>query len=125
MIDGIQHIAVVSDDPRRRALLQSFLRDLKGSVVDATNETDALHLVQALKPKVLVIDHPLTKPTSEQLCRSVKHDAANRGTMVLLVGNMGSLQFDAQALIESGIDDCCTPVADEVRKRVEILLQFP
>lgn len=118
-------VLVVGDDPRHRELLQSYLQGLTGTTLVAAHGADGVRLAQALRPKVLVIDYPLVHCAAEDLCSAVKRDSANARLKVLLVGDLGSPDFNVEAMIESGADDCCPLVKDEFRKRVQILLQFP
>ena len=117
-----QQVLVVGNDAQRRKLLESYLQDFEGTAIVAARGVDGFHLVKALKPKVLVVDCPFGDLAGEDLCRAAKQDSANTGMMVIFVGDFGSPDFDIEAMIESGADDCCPPIKNEFRKRVPILL---
>ena len=72
-------VVVVDDEPDARGLLRRLLEDCEAKVFDAANAADALELVQAQRPDVLVSDIGMPVEDGYTLIRRLRNLPAEQG----------------------------------------------
>jgi signal transduction histidine kinase/ActR/RegA family two-component response regulator len=77
-LDGVK-VLVVDDEPDARALVKRLLEDRRATVVLAGSAADALSLLRAERPTVLVTDIGMPGEDGYALLRSVRALGADRG----------------------------------------------
>ena len=80
-IEGVK-VLIVDDEPDARALVKRLLEDCKAQVVTAASAAEALHLMRAEKPDVLVCDIGMPGEDGYSLIRQVRAMGAGNGGSV-------------------------------------------
>jgi len=86
MEQGMRSIVVADDDPGVRQLIKTIL-ELDGSyqVVEAENGSEALRLVQAEHPALVVLDRRMPGLTGDEVCSALRHQPATCELPVVMV----------------------------------------
>jgi two-component system, OmpR family, response regulator MprA len=95
-------VLIVDDDPKLLKMLQRTLAYENLNVLTATNGLEALPLVQAQQPDLLVVDWMMPKMDGLALVRRLR-DEENR-TLVLMLTARDAIENRVEGL-ESGADD--------------------
>jgi two-component system phosphate regulon response regulator PhoB len=99
-----KRILVVDDQPDLRLLIRLTLRQL-GEVVQAESAEQALAVIAAARPELVVLDVWLGHGQSGiDLCRSLRADPATGGLRIILLSANGQ-QSDITAGLAAGADD--------------------
>lgn len=116
-------ILIVDDHEQNIELLEAYLDELGGSVRSARDGLEALRLIEAKKPRLILLDVMMPKMSGFQLCRKLKADAATRDIRVIMITALGEESDKARAA-DCGADDFLTkPVAKpDLLDRVRLML---
>lgn len=99
-------ILIVDDEPHIRLLLEQTLEQLEQhdiEIATATNGVDALKVIQADRPAVVLLDVMMPVMNGFEVCKAVKADAALRGTFVVMLTAKGQ-ELDRATGVEVGAD---------------------
>jgi two-component system alkaline phosphatase synthesis response regulator PhoP len=116
-------ILIVDDHEQNIELLEAYLDELGGSVRSARDGLEALRLIEARKPRLILLDVMMPKMSGFQLCRKLKADAATRDIRVIMITALGE-ESDRARATDCGADDFLTkPVAKpDLLDRVRLML---
>jgi DNA-binding response OmpR family regulator len=96
-------IVLAEDDSDLRAVYATFLRSAGITVLEATNGREALDLVRARRPDLLLLDIWMPVLNGFEVLDGLRHDAAAGHTKVVML----SCQADADARLECfGVGAC-------------------
>lgn len=117
-------ILIVEDDPGIRELLQVWLQEAGYRTREAASGPEALDLLQAERPELIVLDLMLPGMSGIQFCKRLKQDPALGNIPVLVVTALRELSTK-EAALESGADDFVVkPISENaLLPRVKALLQ--
>src|SRR5215813_6348687 len=99
-------ILIVDDEPHLRMLIQQTLEELEDQGVEllmAADGQQALEMIEAEQPKLVLLDVMMPKKNGFDVCRAVKHELGMGGTYVILLTAKGQ-EFDRQRGQEVGAD---------------------
>ncbi len=97
-------ILVVDDDQRNVRLMESILRTQGYPVVRAYDGEEALRLIDAEKPDLVLLDVMMPKMSGFEVCQRLKGRYETRLLPVIMVTALNALEDKVQAL-EIGADD--------------------
>jgi class 3 adenylate cyclase/CheY-like chemotaxis protein len=97
-------ILVVDDDPASRRLLEVRLRSLAGHLRVARDGQEALQVVDAFRPDVILLDYMMPKVSGIEVIRRLKEDERFKSIPVILITARGSQQ-DKVTGLNAGADD--------------------
>ncbi len=97
-------ILVVDDDQRNVRLMESILRTNGYRVLKAYNGEDALRIVDADKPDLILLDVMMPKMSGFELCQRLKGRYETRLLPIIMITALNALEDKVQAL-EIGADD--------------------
>ncbi len=97
-------ILVVDDDQRNVRLMESILRSNGYPVVKAFDGEEALRLIDAEKPDLVLLDVMMPKMSGFEVCQRLKGRYETRLLPVIMVTALNALEDKVQAL-EIGADD--------------------
>jgi diguanylate cyclase (GGDEF)-like protein len=128
LIDGLTHsksrILVVDDDPDCRAILKTGLEFKQYDVMQASNGVEALALVAAGPPDLIILDVMMPKMDGLEVCRRLRGSFKTNTIPVLMLTARAEVEARVQGLAE-GADDYLPKPFDmrELLARVEMLLR--
>jgi len=89
-------IVLAEDDADLRALYAAYLRSAGFQVLEAPDGQQALHLVRAHRPPLLLLDIWMPVMNGFEVLDSLRHDAAAASTKVVMLSCLG----DADARLQ-------------------------
>ena len=95
---------IIDDDADFRALMAEVLRGEGWSVWTADNGDQGLELAREHRPRVVVCDLLMPRGNGFQVCRSLRSDAQQRTTRILITSGR-AYDSDRKAALEAGADD--------------------
>jgi signal transduction histidine kinase len=118
------HILVVEDDEKSRRLLHDFLKTYGYLMSEAVDGEEALRLINANPPDLILLDVMMPKLDGFDVCRQLKEDARTQAIPVLLVTALSD-RADRLRGIAAGATDFITKPVDtlEVLFRVRNALR--
>ncbi|HYM24110.1 MAG TPA: HD domain-containing phosphohydrolase [Vicinamibacterales bacterium] len=124
-MSGIGRVLVVDDETPNRNLLARFLKADGYETFEASNGAEALSVVAAHPPDVVLSDVNMPGVDGFSLCRSIKAGQHSRFVPVVLMTGMGSRE-SRLAGIHAGADDFLRKPVDrqELRARVKSLVRL-
>jgi adenylate cyclase len=117
-------ILVVDDDPKNCKLLQAVLAPLGYTVNSAKSGPEALDLIAAEPPDLVLLDIVMPQLSGYEVCRKLRDAAATRALPVIMLTSSGDQ--DKVSAIEAGADDFIARPFDqmELLARVRSLLRI-
>lgn len=97
-------ILVVDDDQQNLELVQAYLEDIDCRTVAARDGIEALDLVAAAKPDLILLDVMMPKMSGFEVCRRLKDDPDTSTIPVIMVTALNEFG-DIERGIDSGTDD--------------------
>ncbi len=114
-------VLLVEDNPQHLELLEAYLEgvpDLR--VVSACNGQDAMAMVAAESPDLILLDIMMPKMSGFEVCKRIKNDPKTRDIIVVMVTAL-SETGDVERAAECGTDDYLSKPVD--RKALVELVQ--
>ncbi|MCL5280234.1 MAG: response regulator [Planctomycetes bacterium] len=97
-------ILVVDDDQQNLELVQAYLEDIECETVAARDGIEALELVAAAKPDLILLDVMMPKMSGFEVCRRLKSAPDTSTIPVIMVTALNEFG-DIERGIDSGTDD--------------------
>ena len=121
-------VLVVDDEDHIRMLIEQTLEDLEDEGVEllfANNGEDALNLIKAEKPELVLLDVMMPRMNGMDVCRHVKSDQNLKETHIIILTAKGQ-EMDKQKGVEVGANQYMTKPfdPDELLETVEGILQL-
>lgn len=104
-------VLIVDDDPLSRELLRDCLEPLGVDILQARDGVEALHIMERVKPQLMLVDIQMPRMDGFELLRRVRADKATASVAVLAVSAF-AMAGDAERALARGFDHYITkPVA--------------
>ncbi len=100
-------ILVVDDHEQNLELIQAYLEDLGCTVRTSADALEALAMIEAEVPDLIILDVMMPRMSGYQLCHRVKSDPATREVPIVMVTALSEVS-DVERAVESGADDFLT-----------------
>ena len=97
-------VLVVDDNVQNRELLAVYLESIPVRVQAVGDGVEALDLIAAEPPDLILLDIMMPKMSGFEVCRKLKTDPATREIPVIMVTALRELG-DIERAVESGTDD--------------------
>ena len=98
-----KRVLIADDEPNIVASLEFLMEQAGYEVKVATNGQEALDLVEAFRPDLVLLDVMMPVKNGYEVCQSLKSDPATRGVKVVMLSAKGRDVEVAKAL-ELGAD---------------------
>lgn len=117
-------ILVADDDPDLRDILRSTLEPAGFSVIEAADGDQALQLVRAQPPDLVILDYQMPQLTGPQVCERLKQDLLLRHLPVILLTGKSEVQDKVEG-INAGADDYVVKPfePEELLARIQMVLR--
>lgn len=118
-------VLVVDDNPLNIELLDAYLKSSGYEISTATNGKEALALINANPPDLILLDIMMPEIDGYEVCRRVKSDPSSRTIPIILLTALHDVQ-DRITGIEAGCDDFISKPFNniELLTRVKSLLRI-
>jgi adenylate cyclase len=118
-------VLVVDDDAASRRLLEVRLRGMDCEVMMASDGEEALQMVDAFHPDVILLDYMMPKLSGIEVVRRLKEDERYKAIPVILITARGS-QEDKITGLDAGADDYVVKPVEpfELLARVRSMLRL-
>lgn len=97
-------ILVVDDNEQNLELIEAYLDGVGADVRRALDGLEALKLIEAKLPDLILLDVMMPRMSGFQLCRKLKGAAATKGVPIVMVTALGDVA-DVERAREAGADD--------------------
>ena len=97
-------VLIVDDDPAVLRLLEKYVTENGHEVLRATNGRDALELVLAEAPPIVITDWMMPEMDGVELCRALRQHEGVRFVYIIIVTAHSEIDRVAEAF-EAGVDD--------------------
>ncbi|MBN2456720.1 MAG: response regulator [Sedimentisphaerales bacterium] len=123
--DKIPSILVVDDNVQNLELLQAYLEDLDCETIPAYDGPQALEIVAASQPDLVLLDVMMPKMSGFEVCRRIKNSPKTSNIPVIMVTALNEFG-DIERGIDSGTDDFISKPVNklELLTRVKIMLKL-
>ena len=114
-------ILVIDDEPQIRRVVANAVRELTGTVLEASTGSEGIDLAASRHPDLVVLDLGLPDVTGEQVCREIR----KWSSAPILVLSARHSDREKAELLDAGADDYVTkPFSTlELQARVRALLR--
>ena len=113
-------LLIVDDDASNRVLLTRTLEGQGYEIQEAASGEEALELVRALKPTLILLDVVMPGLDGYEVCRRLRADPATQDCALVFLSAMGSAEDKVRGLELGGVDYLAKPFdRREVAARVE------
>jgi CheY-like chemotaxis protein len=121
---GPSKILIVDDNEQNAELLEAYLEPLEAAVRIAHDGVEALEMVQAEQPDIILLDIMMPRMSGFEVCRRLKQDEKTRDIPVVMVTALSELA-DVERGVDSGADDFLSKPVNklELLTRVQSLLR--
>ncbi|MCM8792713.1 MAG: response regulator [Candidatus Omnitrophica bacterium] len=99
-----EKILIVDDDPDIRDILKIILSQENYEVIEADNGEDALKMINAKNPDLVLLDYKIPRLDGRQVCRIVKEDLLTQHLPIIMVTGKGDIDDKVEG-IYAGADD--------------------
>ena len=99
-----QLVMIVDDDQMNRELLETVVKRAGYSVNHANSGAQALRLVAAQPPDLILLDVRLGEMSGYDVCAQLKSDPATRSIPIIILTASDNVQ-DRQEALRAGADD--------------------
>jgi CheY-like chemotaxis protein len=114
-------VLVADDEPFTRALLSATLSPENYEVIEASTGAEALDLIRAHHPTLVVLDARMPEPNGFVICKHIKSDPALQDIRVIMVTGDPDDETQAQAAgADRYLSKPFSPL--ELLKTIEVLL---
>ena len=119
-------VLIVDDEPHIRMLLEESLVDLEDqgiSLLSAANGREALQLIEAHRPRLVLLDVMMPELSGYEVCEQVRANPALAQVYILMLTAKGQ-EADRLRGLEAGADDYVTKPfdPDDMLARVQRVL---
>lgn len=119
-------VLIVDDEPHIRMLLEESLVDLEDqgiSLLSAANGREALQLIEAHRPRLVLLDVMMPELSGYEVCEQVRANPALAQVYILMLTAKGQ-EADRLRGLEAGADDYATKPfdPDDMLARVQRVL---
>jgi len=119
-------VLIVDDEPHIRMLLEESLVDLEDqgiTLLSAGNGREALTLIEAHRPRLVLLDVMMPELSGYEVCQQVRANPALARVYILMLTAKGQ-EADRQRGLEAGADDYATKPfdPDDMLARVQQVL---
>jgi len=119
-------VLIVDDEPHIRMLLEESLVDLEDQgigLLSASNGREALALIEAHRPRLVLLDVMMPELSGYEVCQLVRANPALTGVYILMLTAKGQ-EADRLRGLEAGADDYATKPfdPDDMLARVQRVL---
>jgi len=97
-------VLIVDDDPAMLRLLEKYVTENGFDVLQATNGRDALELVLAEAPPIVITDWMMPEMDGVELCRALRQHEGVRFVYIIIVTAHSEIDRVTEAF-EAGVDD--------------------
>ncbi|MFV1885533.1 MAG: response regulator [Balneola sp.] len=112
-------ILIVDDTEANIKLLSHVLRDVGFSPIVAFNGTDALELIKARRPDLVLLDIMMPDMTGYEVCKIVNEDEALKSTPIIFLSALSETSDKVEGFEVGGVDYITKPYQkDEVLARI-------
>lgn len=117
-------ILLVDDNVQNLELMQAYLDDLPCRVITATDGIEAMKVVDAQKPDLMLLDVMMPRMSGFEVCQKIKANPALRDLVIIMVTALNEVP-DYERAVESGTDDFLSKPVNklELLTRVKSLLR--
>jgi CheY-like chemotaxis protein len=118
-------ILVVDDNQQNLELLQVYLEDVDCQSVPASDGPEALDIISANPPDLILLDVMMPKMSGFEVCRRIKSDPKTADIPVIMVTALNEFG-DIERAIDSGTDDFLSKPVNklELLTRIKTLLKL-
>jgi two-component system alkaline phosphatase synthesis response regulator PhoP len=118
-------VLVVDDDQQNLELLQAYLEDVDCRSLSAHDGIEALEIVAAEKPDLILLDVMMPKMSGFEVCKRLKDDPQTGDIPVIMVTALNEFG-DIERGIDSGTDDFISKPVNrlELLTRVKTMLKL-
>ena len=118
-------VLVVDDNEQNLELIIAYLEEVECDVISATGGQEALDLIKADSPDLVLLDVMMPKMSGFEVCRRLKGDSTTEHIPVIMVTALTELG-DIERAIDSGTDDFLSKPVNkwELVTRVRTMLKL-
>lgn len=118
-------ILIVDDNRQNLELLQAYLEDLDCRTITATDGLEALRLVKAVRPDVVLLDVMMPQISGFEVCKRIKTDPITSHIPVIMVTALNEFG-DIERGLDCGTDDFVSKPVNklELLTRVKTMLRL-
>ena len=122
---GEPSVLVVDDNQQNLELLLAYLEDVDCKTLSANDGAEALEVVKASSPDLILLDVMMPKMSGFEVCRRIKNDPKTTDIPVIMVTALNELG-DIERAINSGTDDFLSKPINkwELVTRVKTMLKL-
>jgi CheY-like chemotaxis protein len=118
-------VLVVDDNIQNLELLLAYLEDVDCETISATGGLEAIEMVKAQQPDLILLDVMMPKISGFEVCRKLKSDPETTHIPVIMVTALNEMG-DIERAIDSGTDDFLSKPVNklELLTRVRTMLKL-
>ncbi len=118
-------VLVVDDNQQNLELLLAYLEDVDCKTLSANDGAEALEVVKASSPDLILLDVMMPKMSGFEVCRRIKNDPKTTDIPVIMVTALNEMG-DIERAINSGTDDFLSKPINkwELVTRVKTMLKL-
>jgi len=118
-------ILVVDDNQQNLELLQAYLEDMDCKILPANGGVEALEIIDADPPDLILLDVMMPKISGFEVCRRIKSNPKTTDIPVIMVTALNEFG-DIERGIDSGTDDFVSKPVNklELLTRVKTMLKL-
>ncbi|MFC1738097.1 two-component system response regulator [Planctomycetota bacterium] len=118
-------VLVVDDNQQNLELILAYLEDLDCETVPAKDGLQALEIISANPPDLILLDIMMPKMSGFEVCRRVKKDPKTSDVPIIMVTALNELA-DIERAIDAGTDDFLSKPINklELTTRVKTMLKL-
>ena len=119
------NILVVDDNQQNLELIVAYLEDIECNVSTASDGAQALEVIRADAPDIVLFDVMMPKMSGFEVCRRLKNDPTTTDIPVIMVTALNEMG-DIERAIDSGTDDFLSKPVNkwELITRVRTMLKL-
>ena len=117
-------ILLVDDNLQNLELMQAYLDDLPSRVVTAVDGVEAMKMVEAEQPDLVLLDVMMPRMSGFEVCQKIKSNPDTRDLIIVMVTALNEVP-DYERAVEAGTDDFLSKPVNklELLTRVKSLLR--
>ena len=117
-------ILLVDDNLQNLELMQAYLDDLPSRVVTAVDGVEAMKMVEAEHPDLVLLDVMMPRMSGFEVCQKIKSNPDTRDLIIVMVTALNEVP-DYERAVEAGTDDFLSKPVNklELLTRVKSLLR--